>query len=70
LFLGDALYANQSFIQNCNKNHFDYVIVLKDNLKSVNRKCDELFKHKLYHKHYTCHQIEYNEKVEIEKRAS
>ena len=52
-FLGDALYANRSFIELCNQLKMDYVIVLKDNLKIVNKKCDELAAHPLYQNSYS-----------------
>ena len=52
-FLGDALYANRPFIELCNHLKMDYVIVLKDNLKMVNKKCDELATHPLYQNSYS-----------------
>ena len=52
-FLGDALYGNKPFIELCLSLKLDYMIVLKDNLKAVNRKCDELSTHPLYQNSYT-----------------
>jgi hypothetical protein len=52
-FLGDALYANKPFIELCNQLKMDYVIVLKENLKTVNQKCDELASHPLYQNAYS-----------------
>lgn len=52
-FLGDALYANKPFIELCNRLKIDYAIVLKDNLKKVNKKCDELATHPLYQNSYS-----------------
>ena len=52
-FLGDALYANRPFIELCNQLKMDYIIVLKDNLKTVNKKCDELATHPLYQNSYS-----------------
>ena len=52
-FLGDALYANSPFIELCSQLKMDYVIVLKDNLKTVNKKCDELATHPLYKNSYS-----------------
>ena len=52
-FLGDALYANRPFIKLCTKLKMDYIIVLKDNLKGVNKKCDELATHPLYQNSYS-----------------
>jgi len=53
IFLGDALYANGPFIKLCNQLKMDYVIVLKDNLKTVNKKCNELATHPLYQNSYS-----------------
>ena len=52
-FLGDALYANKPFIQLCKELKMDYIIVLKDNLKTVTKKCDELANHPLYQNSYS-----------------
>jgi hypothetical protein len=52
LFLGDALYANTPFIKLCNDLNFEYKIVLKDNLKTVRQKCDELANLDFYKKSY------------------
>ena len=68
LFLGDALYANGPFIKLCQDLDFEYIIVLKDNLKKVRQKCDELFNLEFYKKSYTFVQkSQINKKSIIEK---
>ncbi len=52
-FLGDALYANAPFIKLCKELDFEYIIVLKDNLKKIRQKCNELSNLEFYKKSYT-----------------
>ena len=51
-FLADALYANKPFVKLCNSLKIDYMIVFKENLKMVNKKCDELATCSFYQKAY------------------
>lgn len=54
VFLGDALYANRPFIKLLNSIKFGYILVLKENnLKTLQRRCDDLAKTEIYRKFYT-----------------
>ena len=70
IFLGDALYANEPFIRFCEALKMDYSIVLKENAKAVNRKCDELSQLPLYQKAYTRREITKSRKGQIKKTVS
>ena len=70
IFGGDALYANEPFIQLCDSLHFDYLIVRKDNtLKKLGKHCDELAKTELYQKAYTSHSKQKIRKQEVLQNA-
>jgi hypothetical protein len=57
VFVGDALYANEPFIQLCNDLSWDYMIVRKENtLKKLGKHCDALAQTEIYQKAYR-HQL-------------
>ena len=70
IFGGDALYANEPFIQLCDFLNLDYLIVRKDNtLKNLGRHCDELAKTELYKKAYAYQTKQKKGKQEILQQA-
>ena len=68
-FLGDALYANRPFLCLCEELKLEYMIVLKENLKIVNKKCDELSTSEFYQKHYTHKEKEILNGSEVKRKA-
>ncbi len=69
-FLGDALYATRPFIRLCKSLKFNYLVVLKNNLKLVNKKCDELSTLDLYQTSYTHKEIVVSNKKSTKRVAS